>query len=135
MIIEVKKLNARKEYVGKFDFEYDPPADCCLIPLCKLEGKVKVTGNFEIYEDDSVGITLTVAYKITGQCSYCLKDAAKEVEFTSEILFVPENDDDNYLYDGIKIDLKPAVDDAILISQPNILLCKEDCTGIDVNNN
>ena len=132
MIIEVKKLNARKEFVGKFDFEYDPPADCCLIPLCKV-GKVKVCGSYEIYDDDSVGVSLTVAYKISGQCSYCLKDAEKEVKFTSEILFVPEKDDDNYYYDGIKIDLKTAVDDAILISQPNILLCKEDCTGISVD--
>ena len=135
MEIEVKKLNARKEYVGNFDFEYEPPKDVCLIPLCKIADKVKVTGSYEIYDDDSVGVTMTVAYKIEGQCSYCLKDAQKDVEFTSEILYVPEKDDDNYYYDGIKINLKTAVDDAILISQPNILLCEEGCTGIDVDNN
>ena len=132
MEIEVKKLNAKKQYEGNFDFEYDPPENACLIPLCKIQGAVKVKGEFEIYEDDSVGVNFTVTYLITGQCSYCLSEAEKEISFASEVLFVPEKDDDNYYYDGIKINLKTAVDDAILISQPNILLCKEDCKGIDV---
>ena len=134
MEIEVRKLNALKKYEGVFEYEYEPPEDSCLVPLCKIEGKVKVSGKYEIYEDDSVGITLTVNYKIAGQCSYCLNDAQQEVSFTQEILYVTEKDDDNYYYDGIKLDLKPAVDDAILISQPNIILCREGCTGIDVTN-
>ena len=134
MEIEVRKLNAQKKYEGDFQFDYEPAQDCCLIPLCKIEGKVKVSGSYEIYEDDSVGIVLTVGYKLVGQCSYCLGEASKDVTFTSEILYVKEKDDDNYYYDGIKINLKSAVDDAILISQPNVLLCKEGCTGIDVTN-
>lgn len=134
MEIEVRRLNALKKYEGEFEYEYEAPEDCCLVPLCKIEGKVKVVGSFEIYEDDSVGVNLTVNYKIVGQCSYCLSDAQKDVSFTSEILFVTEEDDENYLYDGIKINLKPAVNDAILISQPSVILCKEGCTGIDVTN-
>lgn len=134
MEIEVRRLNALKKYEGKFEYEYEPPQDSCLVPLCKIEGKVKVSGSFEIYEDDSVGVNLTVNYKIIGQCSYCLGEAEKDVSFTSEILFVTEEDDENYLYDGIKINLKSAVNDAILISQPNIILCREGCTGIDVTN-
>ena len=134
MEIEVRRLNALKKYEGEFQYEYEPPQDCCLVPLCKIEGKVKVSGSYEIYEDDSVGVKLTVNYKIIGQCSYCLSEAEKEVSFTSDILFVTEEDDDNYIYDGIKINLKSAVDDAILLSQPNIILCREGCTGIDVTN-
>ena len=134
MEIEVRKLNALKKYEGVFEYEYEPPEGSCLVPLCKIEGKVKVSGKYEIYEDDSVGITLTVNYKIVGQCSYCLSEAQQEVSFTQEILYVTEKDDDNYYYDGIKLYLKPAVDDAILISQPNIILCREGCTGIDVTN-
>ena len=75
-----------------------------------------------------------MSYRIVGQCSYCLEDAEKDVEKAFEILFVTGDDEDNYHYDGISIDLKPAVNDAILFSQPNLILCKEDCTGIDVNN-
>lgn len=130
MEIEVKKLNALGKYTGGFSFDYLPPDDICIIPLCKVQGVVKVTGEYEIYEDDSVGVKFYVKYKLLGQCSYCLEDAEKEIEYLSEVLFVPENDDENYYYDGVKIKLKTAVDDAILISQPNVLLCKDDCKGI-----
>ncbi len=131
MEIEVKRLIAHGQYAGNFDFGYQPPEDLCLVPLCKI-GEVKVTGEFEIFDDDSVGIKLTVKYLLSGQCSYCLNDAKKEISYLSEVLFVPEKDDENYYYDGNKINLKSAVDDAILISQPHVLLCKEDCKGIDV---
>ena len=134
MKIEVKKLNALKKYTGNFEFDYEPPENFCLIPLCKIEGKVAIKGEYEIYEDDSVGVNFTVSYLIVGQCSYCLKEAFKQVEKTFEVLFVPEDDQENYSYDGITINLKAAVDDAILFSQPNLILCREDCSGIDVNN-
>lgn len=133
MKIQVKKLNALKKYSGSFEFDYEPPADLCLIPLCKIEGNVQISGNYEIYDDDSVGINFTVKYLITGQCSYCLNDAKKQIEKSFEVLFVLEDDSDNYSYDGVTIDLTTAVNDAILFSQPNLLLCREDCAGIDVN--
>ena len=132
MELEVKKLNALRKYTGDFGFEYSPDVNLCLIPLSRFEGSVKVTGEYEIFEDDSVEIRFTVRYLIKGQCSYCLKDAEQEVSFDSEVLFVTEKDDDNYYYDGNKLNLKTAVDDAILISQPNVLLCNADCNGIEV---
>ncbi len=127
MIIEVKKLIYRNQYAGNFAFGFSPDQDKILIPLCRIDGEVKVSGDFEIYEDYSVGVNLTVSYNLKGQCSYCLKDAQKEIVYKSEILFVNDKDDaDNYYYDGIKIDLATAVNDALLFSQPNVLLC-EDC--------
>lgn len=132
MEIEVKKLIATGKYSGDFCFDYEAPADLCVIPLCKIDGKVNVACEYEIYDDDSVGVKLTLTYNLSGQCSYCLNDAKKQIIFQSDLLFVPEKDEENYFYDGNKINLKTAVDDAILISQPNILLCKPDCKGIDV---
>ncbi len=132
MEIEVKKLIAAGKYTGDFEFEYIPLTNVSVVPLCKVEGAVRVKGNYDIYKDDSVGVNFTVDYKLSGQCSYCLEPAEKQITFVSDVLFVTENDDENYYYDGIKINLKAAVDDAILISQPAILLCKEDCKGIDV---
>ena len=87
-----------------------------------------------IYEDDSVGVDFTIKYGLEGQCSYCLEKARKQVEYYSEVLFVADKDDnDNYYYDGIKIDLTAAVNDALLFSQPEVLLCKEGCQGIKIN--
>jgi uncharacterized metal-binding protein YceD (DUF177 family) len=134
MLIEVKKLIAHKQYEGDFSFTYTPPQDKMLLPLCSFDGDVKVTGSYEIYEDDEVGIKFKIVYDIKGQCSYCLEDAHKTVEFDSDVLYVLDKDDvDNYYYDGNKIDLTTAVDDALLISQPDVLLCKENCGGIKIN--
>lgn len=131
MEIEVKRLIARGKYAGSFSFDYVPPENLCLVPLCKFGG-VKVKGEYEIFDDDSVEIKLTVKYLLSGRCSYCLNEAKKEISYLTEVLFVPERDDENYYYDGNKINLQTAVDDAILMSQPHVLLCKEDCKGIDV---
>jgi uncharacterized metal-binding protein YceD (DUF177 family) len=134
MIIEVKKLISRKEYEGEFSFEYNPPQDKMLLPLCQFDGVVKVEGDYVIYEDNAVGVNLKLTYNLKGQCSYCLEDAKKTIEYSTEILFVPDKQDaDNYYYDGNKVDLTAAVDDALLFSQPEVLLCKEGCEGIKLN--
>ena len=134
MKIQVQKQIALKQYTGSFDFQFEPPEGTCLVPLCRIDGAVAVSGIFEIYDDDSVGVNLTVEYAISGQCSYCLNDARQAIKQSFDLLFVTEEDEDNYTYDGRVIDLTTAVTDAILFSQPNLILCKEDCGGIDVNN-
>ena len=134
MIIEIRKLTARGKYEGDFSFEITPAEDKLLIPLCSIAGTVTVEGKYEIYEDDSVGVDFTLKYVLEGQCSYCLEKASKRIEYYSEILYVTDKEDsDNYYYDGIKIDLTAAVNDALLFSQPEVLLCKEGCEGIKIN--
>jgi len=134
MIIEIRKLAAKGKYEGDFSFELTTSEDKLLIPMCAFEGTVKVEGRFETYEDDSVGVDFTIKYALVGQCSYCLENARKDVEYSSEVLFVTDKDDnDNYYYDGVKLDLTAAVNDALLFSQPEVLLCKEGCQGIKIN--
>lgn len=134
MILEVKKLIAHKQYVGNFSFNYTPEQDKLLVPLCSVIGEVKVEGEYEIYEDDAVGIDIRLSYKLKGQCSYCLDEAEKSVDYAAEILFVKDKDDiDNYYYDGTKLDLSVAVEDAFIFSQPNVILCKEGCEGVKID--
>lgn len=126
---------SRAAYTGDFSFEEQPPQDSVLLPLCRIEGGVKVTGSYEIFEDDEVEVTLKLKYKLVGQCSYCLADAEKEIEYTSgALLFVTDKDDsDNYVYDGNRLDLSQAVKDALLFSQPEVLLCGRCCKGIKID--
>ncbi len=125
MIIEVQKLIALKKYVGDFSFSCPPPADKMLIPLAEADGCIEVEGEFEIYEDDSVGVNFTLSYSLKGRCSYCLAEALQKVRYSYEALFVPDSDDDdNYRYSGARLDIMPAVEDAFVFSQPNVLLCK-----------
>lgn len=131
MILEIKKLMAKGAYTGVFSFGYQPPQDLNLLPLTKIEGGVKVEGEYEIFEDDEVEVTLKISYKLVGQCSYCLADAEEQIEYSTEpLLFVTDKTDiDNYVYDGNRLDLSQAVLDALLFSQPEVLLCAKDCKG------
>ena len=129
MVLDIKKLIAKKQYVGSFAFECTPPQDKFVLPLTEVDGDLKAEGEFEIYEDDCVGITFTLRYKLKGQCSYCLEDAQEEITYVADVLFVPDKDDaDNYYYDGARLDLSVAVSDAFVFSQPKVLLCKA-CRG------
>ena len=133
MIIDIARQIALKKYGADFSFEYDCPAELVILPGASIEGKVKVYGSYDIYDDDTVGVTLKLSYLLCGQCSYCLEPAKQQAEYEQDVLFVPEDDGENYSYDGLKINLTTAVNDAVLFSQPQILLCKPDCKGIDLN--
>lgn len=128
MKIEVVKSVALKKRRGSFEFSYVPTQNLCLIPLCGI-GEVKVWGEYEIYEDFSVGVNLNVKYEISGKCSYCLKDCKQEVCDEFDISFDTQSGGEDYTYDGKTIDLTVAVCDAILLSQPKVLLCDKDCNG------
>ena len=126
MELDIRKLIAQNKCSGEFDFTYIADGDRNMIPLANIIGEVKVFGEYEIFEDDSVEITLRLKYLLAGNCSYCLSPAQKEVEYVGEIVFVTDkNDTDNYTYNGLKINLKSAVDDALLFSQPSVLLCAD----------
>ncbi len=134
MILEIKKLMAMAAYVGEVSFVWQPPQDSILIPFCRVEGGVNAVAEYEIFEGGEVEITLKISYELIGQCSYCLADAKKRIEYETDVLYVTDKDDlDNYVYDGNMLDLTAAVNDALLFSQPKVLLCKEDCKGIKIN--
>ena len=132
MVIDIARQIALKNYRGSFNFDYDCPQELVILPAARIEGKVKVTGEYEIYDDDSVGVALKISYLVAGQCSYCLEPAKKQVEYESDVLYLTEDDGENYSYNGLKLDLTTAVNDAVLFSQPQVLLCREGCGGIDI---
>ncbi len=124
MVLEIKRLLAKGEYRGEIEYEFTPSEDNLLIPLCRFDGAVSVSGVYEIQDGDEVEVRLTLSYRLKGQCSYCLGDAERTVKFTTELLFVTDKDDlDNYYYDGVRLDLSKAATDALLLSQPDVLLC------------
>ncbi len=125
MVLEIKRLLAKGEYRGKISYEFTPEKDVLLIPLCSFVGPVSVCGEYEIFDGGEVELEFEITYKLKGQCSYCLAEAEKVIKFSSEVLFVTDKDDlDNYYYDGVRLDLSKAISDALLISQPEVLLCK-----------
>ena len=130
MLIDIRKLNAQKKYSGTMEFEYSAPDSLIEIPFVKFVTPVKISFEYDLYEDDSLEIRGTVAYKLEGQCSRCLKEASCEVEGEFDAYFEPRKDYEDYGYINGVVDLKKAVEDAIMASMPFSISCGDNCEEI-----
>ena len=133
MIIDIRKLNAQKKYEGHLEFEYSAPDAFIEIPYVKFAAPVKVSFDYELFEDNSLEIRGTVTYKLEGQCSRCLKEASATVEGELDAYFEPRKDYEDYGYTNGVVDLKKAVEDAIMASMPYTLSCGDNCKNISYN--
>ncbi len=131
MIIDIRKLNAQKKYSGEMEFDYSAPDELISVPFAKYAAPVKVRFQYDLYEDDAFEIRGSIFYKLIGQCSRCLKDANAAVEGELSALFEPTKDCEDYSYSNGKVDLTPAINDAIMASMPFALSCGDDCKGIE----
>ncbi len=130
MIIDIRKLNAQKKYVGEMEFEYSAPNSLIEIPFVEFSSPILVSFTYELYEDDSLEIRGSVAYTLKGQCSRCLKEATMRVEGEIDAYFEARKDYEDYGYTNGIIDLKKAVDDAVMASMPFLLTCSDVCGEI-----
>ncbi len=130
MIIDIRKLNAQKKYSGSMEFEYSAPESLIEIPYVQFAAPVKIVFDYDLFEDDSLEIRGTVSYRLEGKCSRCLKDSAVEVEGELDAYFESRKDYEDYGYTNGIVDLKKAVEDAIMASMPFTISCGEDCEGI-----
>ena len=133
MIIDIRKLNAQKKYSGSMEFEYSAPEALIEIPFVKFVGPVKIAFEYDLYEDDSFEVRGTVSYRIEGQCSRCLKDAAQDVVGEMNAYFENRKDFEDYGYTNGIVHLENAVEDAIMASMPYVIHCDEECEGIFYN--
>lgn len=80
----------------------------------------------------------TVSVDVVGECSRCLGPVADHVDVDlTELYAYPDSvtdettdDEDVSRIVDEKIDLEPAVRDAVLLELPNAPLCREDCPGV-----
>ena len=130
MIIDIRKLNAQKKYSGRLEFEYLAPEYLIEIPYVKFASPVKIVFDYELYEDDSLEARGTVFYLLSGQCSRCLKETNMSVEGEFDAYFEARSDYEDYGYTNGIIDLKKAVEDAVMASMPFSLVCDDECNEI-----
>ena len=133
MHIDIRKINAQKKYTGSMEFEYSAPETLIQIPSVNYVGPVKVVFDYELFEDDYIEIRGTVNYGLQGACSRCLKQVTANVVGELDAYFEPRKDYEDYGYENGKVDLKQAVEDAIMASMPYVILCEEECEGISYN--
>ena len=131
MQIDVKALLVKGKEKESFSFSYTAPEKLIDIPLVKIDGDVKVFGDVDIVSVKKAYIDATVSYCLKGACSLC--GGRAEVPVTAELneLFVDsKEEDDAYTFEKGVIDLTKAVNDAIIMSAPIQVLCRENCKGI-----
>ena len=133
MNIDIRKLNAQKKYTGTMEFEYSAPNTLIEIPFVKFSLPVKVSFEYELFEDNSLEIQGTVSFKLEGQCSRCLKETQAEVEGELNAYFEPRKDYEDYGYTNGVVDLTKAVEDAIMACMPFTVSCGEDCEELSYN--
>lgn len=112
------------------EFDYAAPETLIEIPFVSFDGAVHVCVDYELFEDDALEIRGTLVYGLVGQCSRCLEPAKTTVEFEFDAVFERSENAEDYSYQGKRVDLTPAIDDAILSSMPYLLTCREDCVGL-----
>ena len=133
MIVDIRKLNAQKNYSGEMEFEYSASEELVEIPFVKFTTPVKVRFSYELYEDDAFEIHGSVSYSLEGKCSRCLKNASADVEGELDALFEDRKDFEDYGYSNGKVDLTKAVNDAVMASMPFLISCGENCEAISYN--
>ena len=133
MLIDIRKLNAQKKYVGKMEFEYSAPETFIEIPFVKFAAPVKIEFDYELFEDNSLEISGSVSYVLEGQCSRCLKETKMQVEGEINAYFENRKDYQDYGYTNGVVNITQAVEDAIMASMPFVLSCGEDCATISYN--
>ncbi len=130
MVIDIRKLNAQKKYSGELVFDYDAPESLIDVPFVKFASPVKVEAFYDLLEDDSLELKGKISFVLEGKCSRCLSNALMQVEGELDAYFEPRKDAEDYSYTNGRIDLREALEDAVMAAMPYVVLCKEDCEGI-----
>ncbi len=130
MVIDIRKLNAQKKYVGEMEFEHSVPDTFIEIPFVVFDGPVKVKFEYELFEDNALEICGTVRYRLKGECSRCLQPAEQEIVGELIACFEDRKDYVDYGYTNGIIYLQNAVEDAVMASMPFALSCGEKCEGL-----
>ena len=140
MIFDIEQI-----YEEGLDFEVLEPkerfkvdsSDCVLTEDVKVQGKLEKSGS-DILCEGSLETGLSVT------CTRCLSDFSFVVKGQLKVHFIPlvennqpaheieltELDVEQEFYEEGKIDLSSPVRDLILLSLPQVILCKQDCAGL-----
>lgn len=130
MIIDVRKLKFSGNLQSDFTFEYFPEENLLNLPGAVLDGPVQVNVT-SLLQGDDVYVDGTLKCKIVGECARCLKSAELDWSCEFSVIYATvRQDDDDYLYVNGRVDLTPAVYDALITSLPSVLYCKDDCKGL-----
>lgn len=130
MIIDIVRLKKEGAKTAEFDFSYHAPDGLvAFLPNARFDGDVRVKAHVSIEGNDAIA-DLDISYRISGECSRCLDPAFKDISYGFEAKFALRPQEDEYALKGGRADLKRCVEEAIVLSLPSVIYCREDCRGL-----
>lgn len=126
--LDIQSCIARKNFTGTLSLEYEEDGELIEIPYVKFSSPVKAELRYDIFEDDTVELTGSVCFTLSGLCSRCLAETQERISGEVQAKFVKgEGDGIDYGYRGGRLDFREALRDAVIAAMPLKLVCKEEC--------
>lgn len=115
--------------VDQISFEFEADGKQFVPDYVRPDGLIKVKGELDKI-DGGWKATGSIKFGFEYNCDLCTKPSkyCKTVDFDE--VFLINNKEDQYHFDGSEIDLTQLVIDAIVLDLPSRLLCKPDCQGL-----
>ena len=129
MIIDVLKLKQEGKQTAVFNFCYQADNSLLSLPNATFLGPVLVGCEISL-EGRDVFADINIKYTVKGECSRCLEPAEKVHESSVSVKFSLMPEEDEYLYKSGKVDLTSPVNEEIIVNQPTVIYCKDDCKGL-----
>jgi uncharacterized protein len=129
-MIEFNAAKALKQPGGVFAFQYTgtPRLD----GIC-FAGPLTLRASCSATADGAVRVKGDMSAAVRFECVRCLDRMERDIPLDFDEIFVKPGyagDEDGYRYTGEEISLDKMVYDAILLSMPQQILCREDCRGL-----
>ena len=87
-----------------------------------------------VFNIDKLYINATISFKLLAICDKCGEEFEKVLSFPFNEVFVDStkahSEEDYIILNQTCVDLSKAVEDALLLSLPTKMLCKENCKGL-----
>lgn len=129
MEFDLTKLKAAGKFESDFEGRYSVPETLCDLPGVRFSGEATVKGHLSVL-DRSCFVDCEISYGLSGECSRCLTETEQTFTCFLREEFTGYRSDENYAYANNRLVLDKAIDDAISMSLPIRLLCREDCKGL-----
>ena len=115
--------------VDKMTFDFEAEAEQFLPQYVKPDSLIRIKGELDKI-DGGWKATGSIKYGFEYKCDLCTKQSKHTKTINFDEVYLINNKEDQYHFDGIEIDLTQLAIDAIVLDLPSRLLCKPDCQGL-----
>lgn len=127
MIVDVNKLKAKGVTEEHIVLPFEPSDGLLSLPGAHIES-AELEADLFLYPR-RVKMEGVVRYVIVGECSRCLAPAKSSEQMEVNAEFTSDAGGEYPIKAG-RIDLRPAAEEAVVVSSPKAIYCREDCKGL-----